>query len=75
MEDAAEDLEQRDGESTSLEKPEDLGHHAPGRNKIEKVAQHEEKLNLLDKEADPEGEKKRKTEWRKLSRAKRVGFQ
>ena len=31
-------------------------------------------MELLDKEADPEGEKMRKQQWRKLSRVERVGI-
>ena len=39
----------------------------------EKEVNQEEDMELLDKDADPEGEKLRKAEWRKLSRVERVG--
>lgn len=39
----------------------------------EKEVNQEEDMELLDKEADPEGEKLRKAEWRKLSRVERIG--
>ena len=40
----------------------------------EKEVNQEEDMELLDKEADPEGEKMRKQQWRKLSRVERVGI-
>ena len=44
------------------------------RSEKEKEVNQEEDMELLDKEADPEGEKMRKQQWRKLNRVERVGI-
>lgn len=53
--------------------PEDLAKSLPGQNELE-MLRNEEQLNLLDKNADPEGEKLSKQEWRKFTQAERVGI-
>ena len=53
---------------------EDLCLNPSSKAELEKTVTKEEDLELLDKEADPTSEKMRKREWRKLSRAARVGI-
>ena len=74
-EDLLEDAENQDDSATldGIHGPDDLGKLSAAQ-EVERNVTHEEDLELLDKDADPEGEKLRKQEWRKLSKAERVGI-
>ena len=74
-EDKLEEMEDQDSLETidGINSPEDLGAATSGPHEVEQTVEHEETLELLDKEADPEAERLRKMEWRKLARAERVG--
>eukprot|EP00435_Cladocopium_sp_Y103_P032430 s1165_g8.t1 len=73
-EELIEDAEEaHDGETLdAIHTSADLGHNT--KESIEETVEHEEMLEQLDKEADPESEKTRREEWRKLTKAERVGI-
>ena len=70
-----EDLEEREEPTPTFDAIKTEEDVAGGlvRSEKEKEVNQEEDMELLDKEADPEGEKLRKAEWRKLSRVERIG--
>ena len=65
--------EAEEGETLdAIHSPADLG--SADRESIEKTVEHEETLEQLEKEANPEQEKVRRAEWRRLTKAERVGI-
>ena len=72
-EESLEDRDERDLEELldGVYESEDLGQRPQD---VSVVVEKEEDLELLDKEADPEAEKMRKREWRRLSKAERTGI-
>ena len=75
-EELLEDREEEDNRGTldSVKGPEDLGDITLGKEELPRVVEKEEDLELLDKESDPKAETLRKQEWRRLTKAERIGI-
>ena len=75
-EELLEDREEEESRGTldSVQGPEDLGDITSGKEELPRVIEKEEDLELLDKESDPKAEALRKQEWRRLTKAERIGI-
>eukprot|EP00435_Cladocopium_sp_Y103_P048460 s7_g14.t1 len=73
-EDLIEDAEEAADGTTldAIHSPADLGN--TNKESIEETVEHEEMLEQLEMEADPAHEKTRREEWKKLTKAERVGI-